>query len=68
MTSDDFPFTKIFNTKMTVVNIDMFDMGTQAGNLILSKIKKPNLYFQSYTALPQLIVRESTKKITAHRK
>lgn len=68
MTFDDFPFTKIFNTKMTVVNIDMFDMGTQAGNLILSKIKKPNLYFQSYTALPQLIVRESTKKITAHRK
>ena len=68
MTFDDFPFSKIFNTKMTVVNIDMFDMGIQAGNMILSKIKKPNLYFQSYTTLPQLIVRESTKKIAAHHK
>lgn len=68
ITFDDFPFSKIFNTKMTVVNIDMFDMGLQAGNLILSKLKKPNLHFQSYRTLPELIVRESTENIVSRRK
>ncbi len=59
---DDYPFSQITDPLLTVVNIDVYDMGLQAGKLILSKIKKPNLQVQSYTTLPCLIVRESTKR------
>jgi DNA-binding LacI/PurR family transcriptional regulator len=58
---DDYPFSRITDPMMTVVNIDVYDVGVQAGKLILSKIKKPNLQVQSFTTLPSLIVRESTK-------
>lgn len=60
ITFDDYPFSKITDPMMTVVNIDVYDVGVQAGKLILNKIKKPNLQVQSYTTLPSLIVREST--------
>lgn len=61
VTFDDFPFSMVLNVKLTVIDIDMREMGKQAGKLILSKIKKPNLYFQSYSTVPKLIIRESTK-------
>lgn len=60
LTFDDYPFSKILKPMLTVVNIDVFDMGVQAGKYILQKIKKPNLYVQSYITLPSLIIREST--------
>lgn len=62
MTFDDYPFSKTVEPMLTVVNIDVFDMGIQAGNYVLSKIKKPNFQVQSYTTLPELIVRASTRK------
>lgn len=62
ITFDDFPFSRITEPKLTVVNIDVFEMGLQAGSMILKKIKKPNLQIQSYSTLPQLIIRESTRK------
>lgn len=61
ITFDDYPFSRITDPMLTVVNIDVYDVGVQAGKLILSKIKKPNLQVQSYTTLPTLIVRESTR-------
>ncbi|MEG0485562.1 MAG: LacI family DNA-binding transcriptional regulator [Oscillospiraceae bacterium] len=60
ITFDDFPFSQVLFPQLSVVNIDVYDIGQQAGKLILSKIKKPNLYVQSYTTLPSLIEREST--------
>lgn len=62
ITFDDYPFSRITDPMLTVVNIDVFDLGQQAGKLIINKIKKPNLQIQSYTTLPNLIVRESTNK------
>lgn len=59
---DDYPFSQIADPMLTVVNIDVYDVGMQAGKLILSKIKRPNLQVQSFTTLPSLIVRESTKR------
>ena len=59
---DDYPFSRITDPMMSVVNIDVYDVGMQAGKLILSKIKKPNLQVQSFTTLPSLIVRDSTKR------
>lgn len=60
ITFDDFPFSQVLFPQLTVVNIDVYDIGKQAGKLILSKIKKPNLCVQTYTTVPSLIEREST--------
>lgn len=59
---DDYPFSQITDPMLTVVNIDVYEVGLQAGKLILSKIKKPNLQVQSYTTLPNLILRDSTRR------
>lgn len=60
ITFDDFPFSKVLKPNLTVVNIDVFDMGIQAGKYVVQKIKKNNLYLQSYITLPMVIEREST--------
>lgn len=62
ITFDDYPFSRILKPMLSVVNIDVYDMGYQTGKYILMKIKKPNLHVQSYITLPSLTVRESTKK------
>lgn len=63
LTFDDYPFSQILEPKLTVINIDVYDMGVQAGKLILNKIKKPNLQVQFYCTLPSVTVRESTREI-----
>lgn len=60
ITFDDFPFSQILRPRLTVVNIDVFDMGVQAGKYVIQKIKKNNLYLQSYITLPSVIERESS--------
>lgn len=62
ITFDDFPFSKILKPQLTVVNIDVYDIGVQAGKYVIQKIKKNNLYMQSYITLPTVIERESTNK------
>lgn len=62
VTFDDYPFSRITNPPLTVVNIDVYDLGSQAGKMVIDKIKKPKLQFQTYITLPKLIIRESTKK------
>ncbi len=59
---DDYPFSRIIEPMLSVVNIDVFDMGFQAGSLLLRKIKNPLLQIQTYTTLPVLIVRESSAR------
>ncbi|MBD5466552.1 MAG: LacI family transcriptional regulator [Lachnospiraceae bacterium] len=62
LTFDDYPFSQILEPKLTVVNIDVYDMGIQAGKLILNKMKKPNLQIQFYCTLPSITVRGSTRE------
>lgn len=62
LTFDDYPFSRILEPKLTVVNIDVYDMGMQAGKLILNKMKKPNLQIQFYCTLPSITERDSTKR------
>lgn len=61
ITFDAFPYTKITRPRLTTVDIDVYDMGRLSGDLILRKIKKPNLSIQSYTTLVNLVVNGSTK-------
>lgn len=61
ITFDAFPYTKITRPRLTTVDIDVNDMGKLAGELVIKKIKKPNLQIQSYTTLANLIQGGSTK-------
>ena len=60
MTFDDHPFSALCDPPLSVVDIDVREMGAQAGKFLLSAIKKPNLQSQTHTATPNLIVRAST--------
>ncbi len=62
ITFDDYPYSRITEPMLSVVNIDVFDMGCQAAKTLLRKIKNPNLQVQSYSTLPLLIERGSTVK------
>jgi len=63
ITFDSYPFANIVQPKLTTVSIDVYEMGVQAGKLLINKIRKPNMHVQSFTTLPDLIIRGSTRKI-----
>ena len=63
VTFDDYPFSRVLKPKLSVVGIDVFDVGEQAGRYMIQKIKKPNFYVQSYITIPTLIARESTARV-----
>lgn len=60
MTFDTYPYAHITDPKLTVVDVNMFDMGKQAGKWMLEAIRKPNLQVQAFTTLPELIVGGTT--------
>jgi Transcriptional regulators len=57
---DNYPFSQLIDPPPTVVDIDVYDIGMQAGSILIRKIKTPALQVQTYTTLPNLIVRGST--------
>lgn len=63
ITYDDYPYSRVMDPMPTVVNIDVYELGAQAAGLLVRKIKNPALQIQSYTTLPEIIVRETTKTI-----
>jgi LacI family transcriptional regulator len=60
LTFDIYPYSDIVDPVLTVIDINMYDMGVQAGEMMLRKLENPDLLIQSYTTLPVLIQREST--------
>lgn len=58
---DNYPFSEIMDPKPTVVDINVHDMGMQAASLLLRKIKNPELQIQTFTTLPILRIRSSTR-------
>ncbi|MCL2035466.1 MAG: LacI family transcriptional regulator [Oscillospiraceae bacterium] len=59
---DDNPYSKVITPAPTVVNIDVYDLGVQIIRNLIRKIKKPALQIQTYTTLPELIVRDTTRQ------
>lgn len=59
---DDYPFSRMAEPELTVVNIDVRDMGEQAGKLLTEMIRNPNMQIQTYTTTSDLIARESTDR------
>jgi DNA-binding LacI/PurR family transcriptional regulator len=60
MTFDSYPFAALGEFALTVVDINMFHMGEQAARFILEKISRANLTTQTFSTLPELVVRGTT--------
>lgn len=58
---DDYPLSQLIDPPLTVVDIDVNEMGRQAASILLKKIKTPELHIQSFSSLPSLIVRSSLR-------
>ena len=60
MTFDNYPLSMLTEPTLTAIEVDMYEMGTQAARFILQKIKKPNLQTQLFCTTPVLLERDST--------
>lgn len=60
LTFDKYPYSGVIDPVLTVIDINVYDMGMQAGNMMIRKLENPDLLIQSYTTLPMLIQGEST--------
>ena len=61
MTFDDYPFSQIIEPQLTVVDINVRDMGTQAAKFLVDIIRHPNMQIQTYITTSNVIARQSTK-------
>ena len=61
LTFDIYPYSDIVDPILSVIDINVYDMGVQAGEMMIRKLENPDLLIQSYTTLPVLIQRGSTK-------
>lgn len=62
MTFDDYPFSQIIEPKLTVVDINVRDMGKQAGRFLVDMIRHPNMQVQTYVTTSNLMERQSTAR------
>lgn len=61
MTFDDYPFSHMIEPPLTVVDINVRDMGAQAAKFLIDMIKHPNTQIQTYITTSNVIPRASTK-------
>ncbi len=60
ITFDNYPFAPFTSPSMSVVDIDVFELGVQSANAIINKLSNSNLTIQSSLLSPSLIIRESS--------
>ncbi len=60
LTFDAYPYSSIIDPRPTVVDINVYDMGMQAGTMMIRKLENPALQVQSYTTLPVILQGETT--------
>ena len=54
LTFDSYPYSSIIDPAPTVIDIDVYDLGVQAAQMLLRKLENPTLLVQAYTTLPVL--------------
>lgn len=59
---DNYPLSQFTEPPMSIVDIDVFELGVHAADALMNKLKSPNLQVQYSMLSPTLIVRESSKK------
>ncbi len=55
ITFDTYPFSVYTDPQMTVVDINMYEMGQEVGRLVIQKLKHPKRQIQTFTALRILL-------------
>lgn len=60
ITFDTYPFSLFTDPPMTVVDINMYEMGQEAGRLVLQKLRHPATQIQTYITSPTLVLRSTT--------
>lgn len=63
ITFDDYPLSQLIDPPLTVVDINVNKLGQQAAEILMKKIRNPSLNMQSFTTVPELIIRSSTRNI-----
>ena len=58
---DDYPLSQLIDPPLTVVDINVNKMGQQAADILIKKVRNPVLNIQSFTTIPELIIRSSTR-------
>ena len=61
MAFDDYPFSQMIEPPLTVVDINVLDMGAQAAKFLVDMIRHPNMQIQTYITTSNVIPRASTK-------
>lgn len=61
MAFDNFPFSQIIEPPLTVVDINVRDMGAQAAKFLTDTMRHPNTQIQTYITTSNVIVRGSTR-------
>ena len=62
MSFDDYPFSQITDPPLTVVDINVRDLGIQAGKMLIDIVHHPNMQVQTYVTTSNLLERKSTQK------
>lgn len=63
ITFDTYPFSLFTEPPMTVVDINMYELGQEAGRLVLQKLKHPATQIQTYITTPTLVRRGTTRPV-----
>lgn len=61
LTFDIYPYSQLIEPKPSVIDINMFELGAQAGRMMIQKLNNPALLIQSFTSIPMLQQGESTR-------
>ena len=62
MAFDDYPFSQIIEPQLTVVDINVRDLGAQAAKFLVDMIRRPNMQIQTYITTSNVIARDSTRE------
>lgn len=62
MAFDDYPLFQFIDPPLTVVDINVRDMGNQAGRFPLDMIRHPNRQVQTYVTTSNILERQSTQR------
>ncbi|MDD6291830.1 MAG: LacI family DNA-binding transcriptional regulator [Lachnospiraceae bacterium] len=60
ITFDLYPYSGVIDPQPTAIDINVYDMGAQAGSMMIRKLQNPDLLIQSFMTLPVLIQGKST--------
>lgn len=60
MTFDRYPFSDFTEPRVTSVDMNMYEIGEEAGSILIKNLSHPNMRIQTFTSEPCIFEREST--------